>query len=369
MEPNTKHNRTKESLLGQLKGQTLHIPALRPLFSSAWRTSLEAVNPNREQLKFFMSEKLATLIEDRKVLEGMKKGDAGLWVTGLFPSANYETLCLFATYTIFLFLWDDAIDGSDCVTLEDAERYCTESVEFIEYHLLGGNCNATGEPVAPTKACELFAEVARGVKEHVKDENESRVLFRHVKEYINACLVEYRWRTGAVDDKSKETMPTIKDFWGWRLGTSSVDVMLDFERVLNGIEVSKGLRESEEMRGMERVVNRGFVIINELFSLKKELRDGALGNLVPVTMHELGVDLDGATKKVVQELDECLKDFDKKAVALQMKAEDEGIRGMVRRLTEAYRAIITGTLNFSIDSPRYGVLKDQKEDGSFEVEL
>ncbi|KAK3984608.1 isoprenoid synthase domain-containing protein [Cladorrhinum sp. PSN332] len=372
----------RATLLANLRGKTLHIPPLRPLFTPAWQTSLEAINPLHEQLKTFMGEKLATLIEDKRVLEGMKKGDAGLWVSGLFPTANFQTLSLFATYTIFLFLWDDAIDGSDSSltpTLENAEKYCANSVGFIRYCLLGSSGSVDeSEPVAPTKVCQLFGEVAAGLKAGYLNDGgknefvELNVLYEHLKQYVDACLVEYRWRTRIESD---EMMPTIKEFWGWRLGTSSVNVMLDFERVLNGVVLSSGLREDaelgEQIKGMEGDVNRGFVVINELFSLKKELKDGALGNLIPITMHELGLDLDGATKKVVQELGECLRDFDEKAGVLQMRADknsDEMVQ-MARKLVEGYRAIITGTLNFSIHSPRYGVLKDQKEDASFEIEL
>ncbi|KAK4232528.1 isoprenoid synthase domain-containing protein [Podospora fimiseda] len=355
-----------QTLLTKLKGQTLHIPALHPLFSPKWQHSLQAVNPLHPQIKCFIDSKLATLIDDPKTLEKMRKGDAGLWVSGLFPTADFETLKLFATYTIFLFLWDDIIDSSKTLTLEQADKYCKETVEYIKKCLFrDGKGVEVGREEAPTRVCELFDEVSRGLN---VDANDLKRLFEGLEGYVNACLDEFKWRKKG---RNRVGMASKKEFWGWRLGTSSVEVMIWFERVLNGVGGGGFVEGEEGMKGLEREVNRGFVFINELFSLKKELKDGALGNLAPITMHELGLDLDGATKVVVKELEDCLRGFDEKAEVLQTKAakESEEMGEMMRKLVESYRAIITGTLNFSICSPRYGVLKYRKEDGSFEVEL
>jgi hypothetical protein len=89
-------------------------------------------------------------------------------------------------------------------------------------------------------------------------------------------------------------------------------------------------------------------------------------------MRSLGSSLEDSTQSLIQDIYDCIRRFDSNASAIQaMVAKENGADAVAQaqRLTEAYQAIATSVLNFSIHSPRYGLLKDRREDGSFVVEL
>jgi hypothetical protein len=128
-----------------------------------------------------------------------------------------------AFYCVWLFLWDDAIDdaeGGGGGGLA-AEEYCRQSVAFVEGSL-GLADGAMAQ--APTKVCESFAEVGSRVAMYCGQEERMR-LFGHLREYMEGCVVEYKWRESG-------KAPSVEEFYGWRLKTSSVDAMLDLCRLV-----------------------------------------------------------------------------------------------------------------------------------------
>ncbi|KAK3292633.1 isoprenoid synthase domain-containing protein [Chaetomium fimeti] len=331
-----------------LSGQRLHIPDLRPAFA-AWK---QGVNPLHPQVKQAVDARLGEIIENERALAKIRAVDIALFASGWVPDAPYADLETVAFYCVWLFLWDDAIDGGGAGIEgrgdKAAAEYCRQSIVFVEHSLGLGEPGAPA-PVAPTKARGWVLRA--GGEEGV---------FGHLKEYMGACVTEYRWRLSG-------RVPSVGEFYSWRLGTSSVDAALDLTRIINGIVLPRETLESKELAVMSRCVNKLLILINELFSLKKELKDGAFGNLIPITMRAMDSDLDGATQSLIQDIHKCVRDFDNNASVLQKDGvmEEEHLR----RLVGAYQAVDTSTLNFSIHSPRYGLHKDKQEDGSFVVTL
>ncbi|KAK3899372.1 (-)-delta-cadinene synthase [Staphylotrichum tortipilum] len=338
-----------------LRGQHLHIPNLQPAFA-AWK---QGVNPAHARVRQAVDARLEGLIGDERVLAKVRAADIGLFAAGWFPDAEYDILETAAFYCVWLVLWDDAIDGSGGDDLE-AEEYCRRSVAFARQSLGLDEPGSRPLQEAPTKVCGSFAGVGRRVGEYCGLE-ERRVLFEHLREYMEGCVTEYEWR------RSGE-VPSVEQFYSWRLKTSSVDVMLDLCRILNRIHVPADVLESDELRVMGVCVNKLLILINELFSLKKELKDGAFGNLVPITMRASNLDLEVAAKSIVQDIYDCIRDFDSNSSVIKttfVAGQQPSVADQVHQLIQAYQAIATTVLHFSIVSPRYGLLKEQQEDGSF----
>jgi hypothetical protein len=83
-------------------------------------------------------------------------------------------------------------------------------------------------------------------------------------------------------------------------------------------------------------------------------------------------DLEGAVHTVIQDIYTSIRDFDQNASSVQMVVgleEKTGALEQLDKLIGAYQAVATTVLHFSIQSPRYGLLKDRQEDGSFVVDL
>mgnify|MGYP001950129042 CR=1 FL=1 len=94
--------------------------------------------------------------------------------------------------------------------------------------------------------------------------------------------------------------------------------------------------------------------------------------MVTATMSAHNLDLRGAVAHAIREMQKCIQRFDANSAALQRKAvqdHGEAIEGELKRLIQAYQAIVTGTLHFSYNSPRYRLPKQRKDDGSLVVEL
>ena len=75
---------------------------------------------------------------------------------------------------------------------------------------------------------------------------------------------------------------------------------------------------------------------------------------------------------VIQDIYTGIRDFDKSASSVRIVVgleEKTGASEQLDKLVGAYQAVATTVLHFSIQSPRYGLLKDRQEDGSFVVDL
>ena len=95
-------------------------------------------------------------------------------------------------------------------------------------------------------------------------------------------------------------------------------------------------------------------------------------NLIPITMHasDESFSLDLATATIVKGIFDCARDFEKQAATLRDGAVgDDQVLSELDKLIAAYQAVVTCVLEFSIQSPRYGVLKDMQEDGGFVITL
>ncbi|KAH6616928.1 isoprenoid synthase domain-containing protein [Chaetomium tenue] len=336
-----------------LSGQKLHIPDLRPTFA-AWK---QGVNPLHAQARQAADIRLAGLIEDEKALAKTRAVDIALFASMLAPDVGYAELETVTFYYMWLFLWDDAIDGADEGEVA-AEEYCRQSIAFVE-HSLGLAEPGAPAPAAPTKVCESFAEVGRRVGGYCGLEERER-FSESLRMYMEACVTEYRWRLSG-------RVPSVEEFYSWRLGTSSVDAMLDLSRVIHGVKLPRSILDSKELTAMGFCVNKLLILINELVSLKKELKDGAFGNLIPITMRASKMNLESATQSLTKDIQDCVRDFESNVVILRRNSGMD--EEQLKRLVQAYQVVDTATLNFSIQSPRYGILKDRQTDGSFVVTL
>jgi len=161
---------------------------------------------------------------------------------------------------VWLFFWDDFVDGSGDVAAAAeggdggdeaarAERYRDQSLEFVRFHLLGGAVGE-GEPGALNAICGLFAEVAKRVRIVCGDDEAQRWgLFRSIEAYMDGCVVEARWRASG-------GLPRSVEFYGFRLHTSAVEMLLDVSRMLNRIELPTSILGSGEVKKMRTCANK-----------------------------------------------------------------------------------------------------------------
>ncbi|KAM7185975.1 Isoprenoid synthase domain containing protein [Rhypophila sp. PSN 637] len=358
--------------MDNLRSQKLHIPNLWPAFEG-WK---RVVNPSR--LRMSIDLRLGELFRDDPVkLAKARAVDIGLFASCLFPDATYEILETAAFYCIWLFFWDDAIDSSDtgdndiAGTAEAGSEYCRKSVSFIRCCLRLPEKDHPVDGPAPTKVCSSFEDVAdRGAKIRTTDGSTDLIPSKKsLEKYMNACVVEQAWRLSSM---RSQIPPSGKEFWGWRLGTSSVNAFLDLSVILKNVYLFRDQLEFTDQR-LAFHVNKLIVCINELFSLKKELKDktGHM-NLIPITMYGSRdpINLDAAVQKIVNDIHSHAAAFNRLAMTSQFRTcRSQEVREQFDKTVSAWQTVVTAVLHFSIESPRYGILKDRLPDGGFLVTL
>jgi len=99
-------------------------------------------------------------------------------------------------------------------------------------------------------------------------------------------------------------------------------------------------------------------------------------NLIPITMAASNdpFNLASATSTVVDNIYAYARDFGHNGSILRARLGVTDMKGTrlldeFEKLVSAYQAVATCVLTFSTQSPRYGVLKDKREDGGFLVPL
>lgn len=111
--------------------------------------------------------------------------------------------------------------------------------------------------------------------------------------------------------------------------------------------------------------------VNDILSLKKELKDDTLMNLVVLTMQETGKSLDAVVKTLTDELYQNGRNFDQAAQALRAKAKaySPEVQAEADRLIEAYELIMTSVYTWTCESPRYNMAQYRQADRSFVIPL
>jgi hypothetical protein len=119
-------------------------------------------------------------------------------------------------FTIWIFIWDDGTE--DTATVDSNENINPESLhqqalEYIEFQL--GLSDGDVEAVPPTKYCGLFKYTAEPLR-IACTVTWRREFYQHLAWYMKCCEVEHQFvRSGS--------LPTLSEYWGHRLGTSSID--------------------------------------------------------------------------------------------------------------------------------------------------
>ncbi|KAI0470747.1 isoprenoid synthase domain-containing protein [Xylariaceae sp. FL0804] len=344
-----------EALLCQLRGAQLKVPNMRPLYAG-WTSVL---SPHYQTVVDFTEQICEKLIPEEAAREKARACDFGFTSAGWFPGSDLEKLKFMACYCCWVFCWDDFSDREG-VSLEEGNQHRAEAARYIRYHL-GLAPEGTPEPEASTIQLEVFADVGKHVREHC-DKDTAQAFCTQV-EHILAC-------SGKEQETSK-ALPTKKQYWDIRYGTSTVYSYCAIAPHMCGVQLPQELFNSPEMKAVWLEMNINIIIFNDIISLKKELADDAVLSLIPVIMAEDGVGLSEATSAVYEQLVANCKAFDQAKERLREKAKGygEAVRRDTDKLIECYEAFLTGVMNWSYTNARYRVAQDIQEDGSLVVIL
>ncbi|KAI0398124.1 isoprenoid synthase domain-containing protein [Xylariaceae sp. FL0594] len=319
---------SKDELYYKLKGTTVRLPDLRPVFRG-WRgIDTPHINPYYESLKLKVAEKLASLNLHPKKENSLKRADLALFAALWWPDVPPEQLETLANIAIWVFTWDDEVDepsGSYAEDYHRAQAYRNNTTRFIGVSL--GLEPADPNLVPMDAIVQSFDAIGTGLRRSY-DEAQLRRFHDRVVRFVSATEVEQRHQlqlseSADAGDDDASGVPTLEAYMANRAGTSAVDITSASAEFGLSLHLPRDLVEGEAVAALWRETNLLFSITNDLVSFRKEFRTGSVENMVPLTFATT-FDMGVAVAQLVGALQASRDRFDKAADALLAEAERRG---------------------------------------------
>ncbi|OAQ57701.1 hypothetical protein VFPPC_14954 [Pochonia chlamydosporia 170] len=127
---------------------------------------------------------------------------------------------------------------------------------------------------------------------------------------------------------------------------------------------------SEPMRDLQLEVNLSAIILNDIYTIRKEMKDGSLANLIPTK-------LGAANKKDLNAAVEVVCDLRRSVEAMKtasakpdnLSAYNKRFNDDVKTWTKSVGMMLIGILEYHLSSARYGMKPYTQEDTSIDFTL
>ncbi|KAI0400193.1 isoprenoid synthase domain-containing protein [Xylaria palmicola] len=349
------HN-TRDALLHRTKGRTIHIPSLTFIFRDWEGVAIEHVNPWLPILRQKVAKRLANLRFDEEKQRHLEAADFAYFTALWWPDAQLEQLETLAYLVIWLFTWDDEIDQPTGLYAEDysgARSYRDDTLNFVAACL--GLLPKRSIQLPLNDIIQSFDIIGSSLHD-LYDSEQCRRFYDKIAQFMSASQVEQKYRLTGI-------LPTLEEYWNFRLGTSAVYIGTASAEFSLGIRLPPKIMRSESMTAIWRQTNIIISITNDLLSMRKEIERGCIDSLVPLVFASSD-DTGIATSQAIQLLEAAKAQFDRSATALIREGIQAGYSVEVQRFIEVQRSNCVGNLIWSLQTKRYNMAEAMNEDGS-----
>ncbi|KAI9760260.1 MAG: hypothetical protein M4579_001774 [Chaenotheca gracillima] len=364
----------RQQLLSNLKGQTVEVRDIQSRFPGWHR----GVHPEYERMRPVLDEKLQSLVKNEKKLAKLRKADFALFGASWWPYTKYEDCITLTQLAIWLFIWDDEIEedgGSLFEDFEGAQAFREKTLKFIESSLGLGSQEAQPTPTSPI--INSFQEIADRLCERYTIEQRQRFMDQ-MSFFIEMSEVEQQVRMSG-------RIPTIKEYWDIRMGTSAVGVCLAMLDFAGQMSLPTSIMKDPDMQVLWDQTNVIISLVNDMLSLKKEIvgipfmkllsmldkadkdrvsqAHGQTDSLIPL-LFALSSNIQQSMDVASNALRSAVINFEMAADRLTSRRSgdaktDEDVAAYVR----GCQYNLTGNLGWSLQTGRYGLnLEKQDED-------
>ncbi|KAI2626454.1 terpenoid synthase [Hypoxylon sp. NC1633] len=359
--------RTEHDILAsQIDGQTYHIPDYWKVFKD-WPI---AENKHAARLEAFVNELLERVVTNPRKLKALKQADFGRLLTLWYPTSEWSELEMATAYTVWIFLWDDEVDEgeTDVANDEEVARVFYKRSLTICHRLLGLETSGDGKELDYEeeeqdlgRTMELFAGVGRAMRVKMDGIQRER-FFRELENYVVQVGAEQGFRI-------RGEIPTVARYEQIRMGSVGCGPQLSFTDVMLYMRLPETIMNCEGMKGLWRATIVLCLILNDIYSVQKEIAQNSLFGLIPV-MFNKKQNMTTVTKDVDDYLKQTVKEFEEAAVSLTKEvAGDEKLTKEVEEYIKWCRHSTTAVLQWSLESRRYGMAKCINEDRTLTVVL
>ncbi|KAK1688331.1 isoprenoid synthase domain-containing protein [Colletotrichum godetiae] len=353
-----------QAVVKALKGQTLHVPNLYDIFKG-W--PVKKTNPHYKRMIPIVEEAFDRLIKSPPLREKYREANYARFVSLYYPHPDWEQVQTLALYIIWLFCWDDAIDqqGSDDLSndLLRAKTRHDDTIVVLEYVLNIGFDD--GSAIQYDHANTELKEIGAQLRKAYTPKEQRQTFMTQMKRYINNCHKEQAMRL-------RGDLPDLQAYSELRHGTAAVWTLCALIEYGLGENMPEHIRYMKEIQTIWEETSRGIWITNDILSLKKEIpRDAAKAesvvNAVPILMGE-GKSLQQAVDALLTELQNSVAIFELAASVLE-EAAGEKNQAIIRKYCDACRCMVTGSVQFTLESTRYKLAGCMNRDGSLDILL
>ncbi|GAP88016.1 putative terpene synthase [Rosellinia necatrix] len=347
----------------QLHGKRLHLSDLTRAFAS-WPT---ATNKHLAELEVLVDSLLERVVTNERKLKALKQAGFARLMSLWYPDAEWAELKVATAYSVWIFVWDDEIDAgdTDAATNEElAQAYYKQSLAYI-HSILGLDEDGNHNVEAPHQNMKLFADVGHGVRE-ATDVQQRQRFFDELENFMLQVGVEHTHRLAG-------TIPTIEEYMDIRSGSVGCAPQIAMTDYMLKIRLPETVMECAAMKALWRETVYICLILNDVYSVQKEIAQGSLLNIVPVmfknmrydqrNMQAVSGDLDVALRETMERFEDAARELGE--ISPEEAEVHENILGFVKWC----RYFITGVLYWSLESRRYGMAKCVNADGSLSIVL
>ncbi|EEH16237.2 hypothetical protein PABG_06324 [Paracoccidioides brasiliensis Pb03] len=321
----------QQRIIDLLKGQSFTIPYLSKAFPG-WYVG---INQHYEKIHAEESTFLDKWVERENLREMAKKVNLTLCIACFFPRTTEERLQILFEKMAWFFAFDDDADSF----LRADEFADQQVVPFLKYWI---NPERSGPEPIVLPCCYIYRscgpKLAVGWSEASKEQFMDTTI-----EYVN-CLFEV--------SKQRETyLPSIEEYIEGRIINIGVYPTLDLIPFASGIEIPQETLRHEAVQTIRYHVVRIVSLTNDLFSIRKEIKDNQFDNILPLLVMRRGMTMQEAadyTVELIKESYRIVNEAQKRLPALEGKAKDD-----LAEYIEQCKDQATGSVWFHELSPRY----------------
>ncbi|KAH7170869.1 isoprenoid synthase domain-containing protein [Dactylonectria macrodidyma] len=347
----------QDAIVAALKGRTLRVPDLTSFFG-AWPPA--ELHPRRAAV---VASVVDAALGSHPSLARRRDDDIASLVSLWYPRAADRDIEALALYAVWLVCWDDTVDegeGDLAGDFDGAERWRSQTLDVVRAAL---QIDGTGADKDSDVINAVFRDFGDRLSQAAPIE-QRQALYEEIRFFIASCGVEQQLRL-------EKHIPDYDTYMDFRLGTIGGAMLCSLIEFANGEPLPARVSAAPQTRALWTHVCTLLTFVNDLLSLKKELRTDCVINAVTALLAPSSDGgLDGVVAELQRKISRAVDDFDVAARELLGMVEGgEAQRGVVARYIDGCRAIVTGTLRFTLQSPRYNIAKLLKDDGTLEIVL
>ena len=327
-----------ETIIANLKGKTLRIPPITVALSS-WPAV--KTNPSYVQIDTLTASTIQKIAEKQPLAEKRLKDNIGMLACEWYPAAPQDRMETIALFTTWVVCWDDSVDADEGDLADDfeaAERWRSKTLQIAKRGLGLAPSDDEVQQVLDDPLEHLLATLT-GRMSTGASESLRKHIYAELEEFVKGCAMEQRLKLDKV-------VPDYETYTDIRLGTVGGGILCAIVEYSHGSELPESIRYSTEAKAMRRCVGTCLFLLNDLLSLKKELRSDCVINAVSALL-EPGMALDAVVEEVMQRFRNAVNEYNEAAAGLLTQAENQEVEGIAKRYVDGCTAIVTGGLDFT----------------------